>query len=62
MFLRKRKNAYMEAGFPGGSDSKESTYSAGDPSSFSGSGRTSGEENDHSLQSSFLVKSMDRGA
>ena len=47
MFLRKRKNAYIEAGFPGGSDSKESAYNAGDLSSFPGSGRTSGEGNDH---------------
>ena len=62
MFLRKRKNAYIEAGFPGGSDNKESAYNAGDPSSFPGSGRTSGEENDHPLQSSCLVNSMGRGA
>ena len=32
-------------GFPGGSDGKESAYSAGDPGLIPGSGRSSGEGN-----------------
>ena len=31
--------------FPGGSDSKESAFTAGDPGSIPGSGRSPGEEN-----------------
>ena len=34
------------AGFPGGSDSKESVHNAGDPGSVPGPGRPPGEEND----------------
>ena len=37
-------------GFPGGSDSKESAYNAGDPSLIPGLGRSSGEGNDNPLQ------------
>jgi len=48
--------------FPGGSDSKESTFSAGDPGSIPGSGRSPGEENGYPLQYSCLENSMDRGA
>ena len=48
--------------FPGGSDSKESAFSAGDPGSIPGSGRSPGEENGYPLQYSCLENSMDRGA
>ena len=51
----------MEFGFPGGSDSKESAYSAGDSGSFLGSGISSRERNGYPLQYSCLKNSMDRG-
>ena len=44
-------------GFPGGSDSKESAYNAGDTKDMGlipGSGRSPGEENNYSLQYSCL--------
>ena len=46
--------------FLGGSDSKESACSAGDPGSIPGSGRSPGEENGNSLQYSCLENPMDR--
>ena len=46
----------------GGSDSKESAYSAGDLGSIPGSGRALGEGNGNPLQYSCLENSMDRGA
>ena len=49
-------------GFPYGSDCKESACNAGDQSSISGSGRSSGEENGNPLQYFCLKNSMDRGA
>ena len=49
-------------GFPGGSVSKESTCSAGDPGSIPGLGRSPGEENGNPLQYSSLENPMDRGA
>ena len=49
-------------GFPGGSDSKESAYSAGDLGSIPGSGRSPGEGNGNPLQYSCLGNPMDRGA
>ena len=49
-------------GFPDGSDSKETAYNAGDPSSIPGLGRSPGEGNGNPLQYSCLGKSMDRGA
>ena len=49
-------------GFPGGSDSNESTYNAGDPGSIPGSGRPPGEENDNPFQYSYLENPMDSGA
>ena len=49
-------------GFPGGSDSKESACSAGDPGWTPGSGRSPGEGNGHPLQYSCLGSPMDRGA
>ena len=45
---------------PGGSDSKESTCSAGDPGSVPGSGRSPGEGHGNALQRSCLENSMDR--
>ena len=41
-------------GFPGGSDGKESTCNAGDPSSIPRSGSSPGEENGNPLQYSCL--------
>ena len=41
-------------GFPGGSDSKESASSAGDPGSIPGLGRRPGEGNDNPLQYACL--------
>ena len=52
-------------GFPGGSDSKESAYNAGDTRDtglIPGSGRSPGEENSYSLQYSCLGNPMDGGA
>ena len=49
-------------GFPGGSDNKESAFSAGDPGLIPGSGRSSGEGNGYPLQYSYLENSVDRGA
>ena len=45
-------------GFPGGSDGKASVYSAGDPGSSLGLGRSPGEGNGNPLQEN----PMDRGA
>ena len=50
------------AGFPGGSDGKESACNAGDPGSIPGLGRSSGERNGYPLQYSCLEKFMGRGA
>ena len=47
-------------GFPGGSDSKESAYNAGDLGSIPGSGRSPGEGNGYPLQYSCLENPMDR--
>ena len=45
--------------FPGGSNGKESAYSAGDLGSIPGLGRFPGEGNGHALQYSGLKNSMD---
>ena len=50
------------AGFPSGSDSKESACHAGDPGSIPRSGRSPGEGHGSPLQHSCLEKSIDRGA
>ena len=50
------------AGFPGGSDSKVSVCSAGDPSSIPGLGRSPGEGNGSPLQYSCLENALDGGA
>ena len=52
----------MHLGFPGGSDSKESACSAGDPGLIPGSGRSPREGKVYSLQYSCLENSVDRGA
>ena len=52
----------VKLGFPGGSDSKESDYNAGDLGSISELGRSPGERNSNPLQYSCLENSMDRGA
>ena len=49
-------------GYPGGSDSKESSCKAGDPGSIPELGRFPGEENGYPLQYSCLKNSMNRGA
>ena len=49
-------------GFPGGSDSKESTCTVGDPSSIPGLGRSPGGGHGNPLQYSCLENPMDRGA
>ena len=49
-------------GFPGGSDSKASACSTGDPGLIPGLGRSPGEGNGDPLQYSCLENSMDRGA
>ena len=56
------KSKFMLWGFPGGTDSKESTCNSGDPGSIPGSGRSPEEGNGNSLQYSCLEDSMDRGA
>ena len=50
----------MSYGFPGSSDSKESTCNAGDLGSISGLGRSPGEGNGYLLQYSYLENSVDR--
>ena len=52
----------MAMGFPGGSDSKESTCNAGDPDLIPGSERSPGEGNGNPLQYSCLNNPTDRGA
>ena len=49
-------------GFPGGSDSKESACSVGDPGSIPGLGRSPGEGKGNALQYSCLENPMDGGA
>ena len=48
--------------FPGGSDGKVSVYSARDPDSIPGLGRSPGEGNGNPLQCSCLENPRDRGA
>ena len=48
-------------GFPCGSDGEVSAYSAGDPGSFPGLGRSPGEGNGNPLQYSCLENPMDGG-
>ena len=48
-------------GFPGGSDGKESAFSARDPDSIPGLGRSTGKGNVYPLQYSCLENAMGRG-
>ena len=48
----------MVEGGPGGSDSKESAYNAGDQGSIPGLRKPAGEGNGYSLQHSFLENFM----
>ena len=57
------KCIYMRVlGFPGGSVSKESACSIGEPGSIPALGRSPGEGNGNPLHYSCLENSMDRGA
>ena len=57
------KSAFIcSMGFPAGSDSKESACNEGDPGSFLGSGKSTGEGNGYPLQYSCLENFLDRGA
>ena len=53
---------YLNRGFPGSSDGKESACNAGDSSSIPGSGRWAGEGIGYPRQYSCLENFMDRGA
>ena len=53
---------WVAMGFPGGSDSKLSTFNAGDLGSTPESGRSPVEGNGYTLQYSCLETPMDRGA
>ena len=52
----------VAGGFPGGSEGKESAYSAGDLGSIPGSRRSLEEGNSNPLHYSYLGNPMDRGA
>ena len=54
--------AILSWGFPGGTDSKESSCNAGDLGSIPGLGRFPGEGNGNPLQYFCLENPMDRGA
>ena len=53
---------FIEGGFPGGSDSKESTCNVGDLGLIPGLGRSPGAGNGYPLEYPSLENSMDRGA
>ena len=53
---------YLEWGFPGGSNVRESVCNSGDPGLIPGLGRSPGEGNGHPLQFSCPENSVDRGA
>ena len=62
--IRKKKKRYSQVyfvnkGFPGGSNCKESACNVGDLGSIPGSGRSPGEENGNPLQYSCLVNPLD---
>ena len=57
-----RARPILGGDFPGGSDGKESTCSAGDLGSILGLGRSPGEGNGNPLQYPCLENLMDRGA
>ena len=57
---RRLQHLTFVLGFPGGSDGKEFSYSAGDPGSIPGSGRYPGEGHGNPLQYSCLENPMDK--
>ena len=64
-YISLKKSIYLTflvAHFLGGSDTKESACSTGDPGLIPGLGRSPREGNDYPLQYSCLKYSMDRGA
>ena len=52
--------AYLKKDFPGVSDGKPSAYSAGEPGSIAGSGKSSGEGNGNPLQYPCLENPMEQ--
>ena len=60
--FHQNKHSFVFPCFPGGWDSKESAYNAGNLGSIPGLGRSPGEGNGNPLQYSCLKNSMDRGA
>ena len=54
--------AYLDVGFPFGSDGKESFCNTGDWGSIPGSGRSPGDRKGYPLQYSCLENPMGRGA
>ena len=52
----------LVGGYPGGSDSKESAFKAGDPALIPGLGRSPGEGNGNPLQYPCLENLLGRGA
>ena len=61
MYVCNPSDLYVCIYFPGGSDSKASTYNAGDVGLIPESGRSPGEENGNPVQYSCLESPMDRG-
>ena len=61
-FIFKNWSEVILGGFPGGSDSKESSCNEGDPSSIPGLERSPAEGHGNPLQYSCLENPMDRGA
>ena len=55
-------NILIDAGFPSGSDSKESACNVGDSGSTPGLRRSPGERKGNLLQYSYLENPTDRGA
>ena len=56
------EKVYINMGFPGGSDSRDSACNTGDPGSVPGLGRSPGEGNVNPLQHSCLQNSLGREA
>ena len=62
IFIYIKKKIHTHKGFQGSSDSKKTTYNAGDPGLIPGLGRSPKEGNGYPLQYSCLGNAMDRGA
>ena len=56
------EKVYINMGFPGGSDSRDSACNTGDPDSVPGLGRSPGEGKGNPLQYYCLGNPIDRGA